>query len=90
MDYIARRILQARILECVAFPFSRGPSQPRGQTHVSWIAGGFFTSWATREAKFGVVINQDFVDIVYLNELVMYYDDVSCHEQYFPLELLFL
>ena len=35
MDYIARRILQARILECVAFPFSRGPSQPRGQTHVS-------------------------------------------------------
>ena len=42
-------ILQARILEWVAFPFSRGSSQSRGQTQVSHIAGGFFTSWATRE-----------------------------------------
>ena len=38
-------ILQARILERVAISFSRGPSQPRGQTWVSWIAGGFFTVW---------------------------------------------
>ena len=30
--------------------FSRGSSQPRDQTQVSHIAGGFFTSWATREA----------------------------------------
>ena len=37
-------ILQARILEWVAFPFSRGSSQPRDQTQVSHIAGGFFTS----------------------------------------------
>ena len=37
-------ILQARILEGVAFPFSRGPSQPRGRTQVSRITGGFFTS----------------------------------------------
>ena len=43
-------ILQARILEWVAFPFSRGSSQPRDQTQISRIAGGFFTSWATREA----------------------------------------
>ena len=43
-------ILQARILEWVAFPFSRGSSQPRDQTQVSHIAGRFFTSWATREA----------------------------------------
>ena len=43
-------ILQARILEWVAFPFSRGSSQPRDQTQVSRIVGGFFTSWATREA----------------------------------------
>ena len=28
-------------------PFSRGSSQPRVQTQVSCIAGGFFTSWAT-------------------------------------------
>ena len=37
------RILQARILEWVAFPFSRGSSQPRDQILVSCIAGGFFT-----------------------------------------------
>ena len=50
MDYTVHGILQARILEWVAFPFSRGSSQPRDQTQVSWIAGRFFTSWATREA----------------------------------------
>ena len=37
-------MLQARRLEWVAFPFSRGSSQPRDQTQVSHIAGGFFTS----------------------------------------------
>ena len=36
-------ILQARILEWVAIPFSRGSSQPRDQTSVSHIAGRFFT-----------------------------------------------
>ena len=50
MDYTVHEILQARILEWVAFPFSRGSSQPRDRTQVSHIAGGFFTSWATREA----------------------------------------
>ena len=44
IDYIVHGILQARILEWVAFPFSRGSSQPRDQTQVSHIAGGFFTS----------------------------------------------
>ena len=43
-------ILQARILQWVAIPFSRGSSQPRGRTGVSCIAGRFFTIWATREA----------------------------------------
>ena len=37
------RILQARTLEWVAFPFSRGSSQPRDQTQVSCIVGRFFT-----------------------------------------------
>ena len=37
-------ILQAKILEWVAFPFSRGSSQPRDRTQISCIAGGFFTS----------------------------------------------
>ena len=32
-----------RILEWVAYPFSRGSSQPRNQTRVSCITGGFFT-----------------------------------------------
>ena len=51
MDYRIHVILQARILEWVAFPFSSGASQPRNWTEVSSIAGGFFTSWATREAQ---------------------------------------
>ena len=52
VDYTVHGILRARILECVAFPFSRGSSQPRDQTQVSCIAGGFFTCWATREAAY--------------------------------------
>ena len=51
IDYTVHQILQARILEWVAFPFSRTSSQPRGQTQVSHIAGRFFTNWATREAQ---------------------------------------
>ena len=51
-DCIVHGILQARILEWVAFPFSRGSSQPGGRTQVSYIAGGFFTSWATRKVQY--------------------------------------
>ena len=40
---------QARILEWVAIPVSRGSSQPKDRTPVSCIAGRFFTIWATRE-----------------------------------------
>ena len=40
-----------RILEWVAYPFSGGSSKLRNQTRVSCIAGGFFISWATREAS---------------------------------------
>ena len=43
-------ILQARALEWVASPFSRGSSQPRDGTQVSHIAGRRFALWATREA----------------------------------------
>ena len=39
-----------RILEWVAYPFSRGSSQPRNRTEVSCTAGEFFTNWAIREA----------------------------------------
>ena len=44
MDYTVHGILEARILEWVAFPVSRGSTQPRDQTQVSRIAGGFFIS----------------------------------------------
>ena len=46
MDYTVHGILQARIPDWVAVLFSRGSSQPRDQTEVSHIVGGFFTSWA--------------------------------------------
>ena len=42
-------ILQAQMLEWVAFPFSRWSSQPRDQTQISRIVSIFLTSWATRE-----------------------------------------
>ena len=45
-------ILQARILQWVVTSFSRGSSQPRNQTWVSYIAGRFFTDWAMREEFF--------------------------------------
>ena len=38
-----RGILQARIVEWVAIPFSRESSQPRNRTHISCTAGRFFT-----------------------------------------------
>ena len=49
-------ILQTRILEWVAFLFSRESSIPRDQTRVSCIAGRFFTIWAIREAKVEVFL----------------------------------
>ena len=48
---IVHGILQARILEQVVVPFSRGSSQSRDWIQVSHIAGGFFTSWATGKPK---------------------------------------
>ena len=56
MDYTVHGILQARILEWVAFHFSRGSSQPRDRTQVSCTAGRFFTSWASRETPVYVAI----------------------------------
>ena len=41
MDYTVHEILQARILEWVASPLSKGSSQPRDGTQVSHIAGRF-------------------------------------------------
>ena len=44
VDYTIHGILQARILQWEAYPFSSGSSRPRNQTGVSSIAGGFFTN----------------------------------------------
>ena len=44
MDFTVCGILQARILEWVAVPFSRGSFQPRNPSGISCIAGRFFTS----------------------------------------------
>ena len=65
MDCIVHGILQARRLEWVAFPFSRGSSQPRDWTQVSRIAGRFFTSWATRETQ------------ELINQMTIFYQDFS-------------
>ena len=45
------RILQARILECFAIPFSRGSSQPKDQSWVSHTVGRFFTIKAKRSRQ---------------------------------------
>ena len=55
MDYTVLGIHQARILEWVAFLFSRGVFPTQG-SNPTLIAGGFFTSWATREATFWIEV----------------------------------
>ena len=51
MAYRVHGIIQARILDWLAYRFSRGASQPRDQTQVSQISGRFFTKWAIRESQ---------------------------------------
>ena len=51
MNYTVHEVLQARIQEWIAFPFSRGSSQHRDQTQVFHIVGGFFTNWAKGKPK---------------------------------------
>ena len=66
--FSVHRILQARILEWVAIPFSKGSSQPRNGTQVSCIAGRFFTVWGTREAQ--VVLYT--LEMIRLQQLAVY------------------
>ena len=47
--FFVHGILQARILEWVAIPLSRGSSWPRNRTQISCTTGRFFTIWATRK-----------------------------------------
>ena len=82
-------ILQARILEWVAISFSRGPFPPRCQTWVSYvscIAGGFFTTWASRGVVYWTRWHQNWATLELLSfwfplslESVMYWLIVRWH-----------
>ena len=89
MNYTVHGIRQARILEWVAVPFSRGSSQPRDQIQLSHIAGKFSTSWATRKAHMSILFSHkeernlaicnmgDFKGIM-LNEISQTEEDKYC------------
>ena len=63
----AHGILQARVLEWAAMPFSRASFWPRDRIRVSCIEGSFFTIWATRDPFIlGHFIIYQFVNWVYL------------------------
>ena len=47
-------IFQARVLEWVAIPFSRGSSQPRDRTQVSHIVGRCFTQMLNFKSAFSL------------------------------------
>ena len=66
--------LQARILEWVAIPFSRGSSWPRDWTWVSCSASRFFTVWATRETT---VLFYKWLKIELLLLLLVHWAEVS-------------
>ena len=57
MDHTVHGILQATVFQWVAVPFSRVSFQPRDQTLVSRIAGGFFTNSTIRDSKLSLPIN---------------------------------
>ena len=68
MNYTVHGILQVRILQWVAVPFSRGSSQPRDQTQVSCMAGGFFTSWTQGKPKNTGVGSLSFLQQIFLTQ----------------------
>ena len=68
MDYTVHGILQARILEWVAFPFSRGSSQPKDQTQVSHISGRFCTAKPQGKAKTTGVGSLSLLQWIFLTE----------------------
>ena len=72
-DYAVHGILQARILEWVVYPFSRGSSWPKNRTGLSRIAGGFFTNWAMREAQSMTVLKSSHVIHPWCTLLIVWY-----------------
>ena len=80
MDYTVHRILQTRKLEWVAVPFYKGFSQPRNRPQASFIAGRFFTIWATREAQAVLIL---FI-MLYIISLVLLYLQLEVHTFWLP------
>ena len=73
-------ILQAKILEWVAIPFSRS-SQPRDRTQGSHTAVGFFTIWATREAQAPPLNGISFLSVlIYIRVKVSWRSFQPCHQ----------
>ena len=78
-----------RILEWVAYPFSRGTSWSRNRIRVFGIAGGFFISWATREALLmDVTGEQNLLTPYSLPPLLLTSWGIFILEQRFPTFLL--
>ena len=81
--------LQARILEWVAIPFSRGLSPPRDPTHVSCITGWLFTIWATRKAH---IVRDQFKKCFYLkkkkNQFIQKWVNFCCSILNYPNDLI--
>ena len=74
-------ILQARLLEWVATPFSRVCSWCRYQTQVSCIVGRFFTIWATKEAQSHCLsIHSTIMSWVYNTPCAKYYPRLWEHK----------
>ena len=64
-----------RMLEWVTYPSSRGSSWPRNWTGIFRTAGGFFTSWATRDAHMREEGTQIFVRwLVFFNIVTILLD----------------
>ena len=66
MDYTVHGILQARIRECVAFPFSRGSSQSRDWIQVSPTASRFFTADPPETSKNTAVSSLSLLQWIFL------------------------
>ena len=78
--YTVHGILQARILEWVAFPLSRGFSLTRDRTQVSHNAGRFFTSWPTRKALSSLTL-----ELIWVCHIMLMHSFQSqfCHSSFF-------
>ena len=68
MEYTIHGILQARTLEWVAFPFSKRSSQPRDQTKVSCIAGGFLLAEPQGKTKNTGVCSLSLLQQIFLTQ----------------------